>query len=128
MAVLAGTVCLIACSSGGSSSSGPASCAPGGSILTETVKNVAYQATCLHAPAGAFRINLDNQDPGVPHNIEVFDKDPTTDAEAKSLFKGDLVTGPALRTYDVPALPAGRYFFHCDVHPDQMQGTLIVGG
>jgi hypothetical protein len=91
------------------------------------VKNVAYQATCLHAPSGAFRINLDNQDPGVPHNLEVFDKDPATNPDANSLFRGDIVTGPALRTYDVPALPAGRYFFHCDVHPDQMQGTLIVG-
>ena len=39
-----------------------------------------------------------------------------------------IITGPAVATYDVKALPAGTYFFHCDVHPTQMFGTLVVGG
>jgi hypothetical protein len=42
-------------------------------------------------------------------------------------FAGDLVTGPATATYDVPAIPAGTYFFHCDVHPTQMFGTFVSG-
>jgi plastocyanin len=28
--------------------------------------------------------------------------------------------------YSVPALTAGNYHFHCDVHPTQMYGTLVV--
>ena len=42
------------------------------------------------------------------------------------LFRGDLVTGPAKVDYDVPALPAGTYYFQCDVHPS-MNGTVTVG-
>jgi plastocyanin len=42
------------------------------------------------------------------------------------LFRGDLIAGPATVTYHVGPLPAGRYFFHCDVHP-QMKGAVRVG-
>jgi plastocyanin len=42
------------------------------------------------------------------------------------VFTGDLVTGVADTTYQVPALDAGTYRFQCDVHPT-MNGTFIVG-
>jgi plastocyanin len=42
------------------------------------------------------------------------------------LFRGDLVTGATTATYDIPALPAGTYYFQCDVHPT-MNGTVVVG-
>ena len=41
------------------------------------------------------------------------------------MFKGELVTGPAVVVYDVPALPAGQYSFVCTVHPN-MTGTLTA--
>jgi plastocyanin len=44
-----------------------------------------------------------------------------------SMFKGDIVTGPTVVEYQVPALPAGTYQFVCTVHPN-MVGTLSVGG
>ena len=43
----------------------------------------------------------------------------------KALMIGNLVTGPATADYQVPALPPGKYFFRCDVHP-QMNGTLTA--
>ena len=68
-------------------------------------------------------INFDNQDPGTQHDIAIFsDKGFTT-----PVFTGSLVTGPATATYDIPALDAGTYYFHCDVHPSMM-GTVVVGG
>jgi len=68
-------------------------------------------------------IDLDNQDAGVPHNVAIFRDAGFTD----NAFTGDLVTGPSSIEYSVPALPAGTYYFRCDVHPP-MQGVYVVGG
>jgi plastocyanin len=35
------------------------------------------------------------------------------------------VTGPGQAKYEIPALDAGEYYFHCDVHPT-MNGTVTV--
>jgi plastocyanin len=69
-------------------------------------------------------LEFDNQDPNVPHNVVIFDG---PDEKAPELFKGELVTGPAKVTYQVDALPAGSYFFHCEVHPATMQGVIDAG-
>jgi len=104
-----------------------APCSPSGKALQETAKNIAFSQDCLAAPGGvSFTITFDNQDAGIPHNIHIFDKDPTQDPNAKSLFMGQLVTGPTTTTYQVPALLGGTYYFHCDVHPTQMNGTFVV--
>jgi len=34
----------------------------------------------------------------------------------------------ALAKYDIPALKPGTYYFHCNFHPDTMNGTVTVGG
>jgi hypothetical protein len=103
------------------------SCAPGGARLEETARGLAFGQTCLAAPTDQpFTVEFDNQDEGTPHNIHIYSADPTSNPNARSLFAGDLVTGPGTTTYQVPALPAGRYFFHCDVHPSQMFGGLVV--
>jgi plastocyanin len=73
-------------------------------------QNVAFGTDCLAAPAGkAFTITFMNHDAGA----------------TQELFKGALVSGPATINYKVGALPAGTYFFRCDVHP-QMKGTFVV--
>jgi tetratricopeptide (TPR) repeat protein len=83
--------------------------------------NLAYSTTTLAAPAGApFTIRFQNQDVGLPHNVEI------KDASGTSVFKGDIVTGATTVDYQVPALPAGSYTFTCSVHPN-MTGTLTVG-
>jgi plastocyanin len=103
------------------------SCTPGGTQLQQTARGIAFGEACLAAPAGqAFTIEFDNQDAGTPHNIHIFAADPATDPDARSLFSGELVTGPGTATYRVSALPAGRYFFRCDVHPAQMTGGFLV--
>ena len=81
----------------------PSSAAPsagtGGTLLTEVASGVQFQTASLEAPAGQpFGIEFDNQDPSIPHNIEILD------ASGAKLFEGDTVTGPAKTTYSVPAL------------------------
>jgi len=85
--------------------------------------NIAFNTKCLAAPANTpFKILFMNMDVGTPHNVAIF----TDPAATKSLFTGALVTGPKTVTYQVPALPAGTYYFRCDVHPTQMFGTFVV--
>jgi plastocyanin len=79
------------------------------------------------AAAGkAFTIDFDNKDAASatgPHNIAIF-KD-SSDL-THPLFTGDPVNGPATVKYNVDALDAGSYYFHCDFHPTTMSGTLAV--
>lgn len=97
-----------------------ASGATGG--ISISASGVAFEQTNVTAPAGtAFQIAFDNKDAGTPHNIAIH-KDNASGAE---VFKGEIVTGPVTRTYDVPALDPGTYTFVCSVHPN-MTGTLTV--
>jgi cytochrome c oxidase subunit 2 len=106
-----------------SSQSQAASCSPNGASLSVTAKSIHFSSTCLAAPAGKpFTITFTNTDSGVPHNIAIY----SSQAATKVLFRGQLITGPKTVTYHVPALPAGTYYFRCDVHPTAMHGTFIV--
>jgi plastocyanin len=110
------------------SPSSSAACSPDGTELDLAAAGIAFDTDCLAAPADtAFTIAFDNQDAGTPHNVHIFSADPAQDPNAESLFTGDLVTGPETVTYQVSALPAGTYYFHCDVHPTQMFGTFVSG-
>ena len=81
-----------------------------------------YAETDLTAPANtAFTICFDNQDTGVPHNVDLFDTQGGT-----SLAKANIITGVAQANVDVSALKPGTYFYQCDVHPTTMTGTLTV--
>jgi len=94
----------------------------GGAAVEISAVNVAYEQTEVSAPAGApFTIHFVNKDAGIPHNVEI------KDASGMTMFKGDIITGPAEATYNVPALAAGDYKFTCTVHPN-MIGALKVGG
>jgi plastocyanin len=56
----------------------------------------------------------------VPHNVSIYDRD------GESLFMGETFTGPRVIEYVIPALAAGNYEFKCDVHPQDMTGTLVA--
>ena len=68
-------------------------------------------------------LEFDNQDPGVGHNVQIFDG---PDASATSLFQGEVITGPKETPYHVPPLSEGEFFFHCEVHPTTMTGTITA--
>jgi plastocyanin len=93
----------------------------GASTVQISALNIAFEQPTVTAPANApFTIHFDNKDAGIPHNVEI------KDASGMTMFKGDIITGPAQADYSVPALPAGAYTFLCIVHPN-MTGTLTVG-
>ncbi len=101
-------------------SGGSGGTAGGGTVLAEVASGVAYATTTFQAPANqAFQITFDNQDSGIPHNIQI------ADSSGANVFEGDTVTGPGQTTYNVPALAAGAYKFSCKWHPN-MTGDLTV--
>ena len=85
-----------------------------------SANNLRFDQASVTVPAGkAFQLTFTNHE-GAPHNVAIY-----SDASAASnLFRGDIVSGGST-VYNVPALPAGSYFFRCDVHPD-MQGTITA--
>jgi plastocyanin len=97
---------------------------PGGEGgLVVVASGLAFDTAEIDLPADQpSQITLDNRDPAVVHNISIFPDESSLDAP---MFDGADVTGPDQATYEVPAFPAGTYYFHCDTHPN-MSGSVVV--
>ena len=90
--------------------------------MTITAQGITFTTPTVTAPAGKpFTIKFQNDDAGVPHNVDIHAGSVTGADE----FKGDIFPGVDFRIYNVKALAAGTYAFQCDVHP-AMIGTLTV--
>ena len=91
----------------------------GGTVIV--AENLAFDLAELEIPAdAAVSLQFDNHD-SAPHNVDIYRDASASDA----IFVGDIFSGPGSRTYQLPAVSAGTYFFRCDVHPD-MEGRLLA--
>lgn len=84
--------------------------------------NVAFTTKTLKLAAAGTEIDFANKD-NQPHNIAIF---PSEKELTKVLFRGTIVQPGSSVVYQVGKLPPGTYYFHCDVHPQQMTGTATV--
>jgi plastocyanin len=101
--------------------SAPAGSGAAGAPVAIEAADIEFKTPEVSAPADApFTIEFRNGDAGIQHNVEI------KDASGGTVFRGDIVTGVTVATYNVPALAAGTYPFTCSVHPN-MTGTLKVG-
>jgi plastocyanin len=90
-----------------------------GVSVTLRAADLAFEPTLLTLPANTpLRIVLQNDDEGIPHNVRVFQGDQTFGTSST-------VTGIATAEVRFGPLPAARYQFTCDLHPN-MVGTLVV--
>ena len=114
--------------SAGPPASGPVNGAPptpvaggqGDLAATIVALNLDFAPKAVSVAAGApFVLVLDNQDSGVPHNLEVKGPDGAT------IVMSEVVTGPVQQPVPVPALAPGAYPFLCTVHPI-MTGTITA--
>jgi len=81
---------------------------------------ISFDTSLLIVPAGrTFDLIFNNNDPGVPHNVEIAD----SSARGTVYLDGEIINGVASITYQVPALTEGDYYFLCIVHPN-MNGTV----
>jgi plastocyanin len=92
---------------------GPSISAAAQQFSTDTLTFQAGKPTTLH---------FENNDGGQTHNFSIYTDQSATTPE----FQGENTTGPQAVDYEIPKLPAGTYFFRCDVHPTTMTGTLTV--
>jgi len=88
-----------------------------------SAKNVAFDTKTLKLGAEGTEIDFANQD-NQPHNIAIF---PSEKDLQTVLFRGTIVSQGGSAQYKVGKLKPGTYYFHCDVHPQQMFGTATVG-
>jgi plastocyanin len=85
-----------------------------------TAQGTAFDTSEIALPADTpSTIAFDNQD-SVPHNVAIY-----TEQGGEPLFAGDIITATTA-DYPVPPLEAGSYYFQCDVHPTEMNGTVTV--
>jgi plastocyanin len=86
-------------------------------------QNTAFQEKELSFPADTpATLTFENKDP-FEHNVSIYQD---SSASGKPLFTVEPFAGPATKTFDVPSLPEGEYYFHCDIHP-VMNGKVVVG-
>jgi cupredoxin-like protein len=98
-------------------------CAASGTELEIEAENIRFDKTCLAAPASTpFTLRLKNRDVAKEHTFAIYRGADGSDP----LFQGERVLGPAEKTYNVSAIPAGKYFFRCDVHPAVMKGQFFT--
>jgi len=100
-----------------------------GLILTAPVgaSNTGFTEKELSAPADTpFTITFNNDDAGIPHNVQIFAGTDTTVTPTWAPENNALINGVATETYEVTALAAGAYTFNCFAHPATMVGTLTV--
>ena len=90
--------------------------------IAVSAKNVSFDTKTIKLPASGAEIDFSNQD-NQPHNIAIFPN--ATDLQTV-LFRGDITQPGTTSTYKVGSLKPGTYYFHCDVHPQQMTGTVTV--
>jgi plastocyanin len=121
-AAVGATLALAACGGSGGSHDHFSTCSPHGTALHISADHLQFDTDCLAAPANeTFSIAFDNKDGGVPHDVDIL-----TSMDGDTLFDGRIITGDDTITYHVAALKPGTYHFHCDVHPDTMEGNFII--
>ena len=89
--------------------------------LTVVAENTAFTVEQFALPAGKpATMEFENRD-AAPHNVAIYRASDLKD----QLFLGEVFSGPDKRTYQIPPLEAGSYYFLCSVHPN-MNGTVSV--
>jgi plastocyanin len=101
-----------------------AACSPGGTSLALAAEHHRFDTDCLFAPAGeSFTIRFDNKDSD-RHNVAIL----PAHMSSETIFAGDIIPGPKNTLYAVNPIKPGTYHFHCEVHPNLMNGTFVVAG
>jgi plastocyanin len=133
--VAAGSAAIF--SNGDSGVAGPQTL-PGEGVTTVVAKNLNFQQRAVRVAAGTeVTLTMDNEDTGIPHNIEFFQSSTPGEggflsgctagcADDGAEVRTAVAAGPEVQEFTFTAPAAGRYAFWCAVHPTTMRGVLYV--
>jgi plastocyanin len=114
----------VASGSPAASGSGAPGVSGGATVTVVATSATKFDTPKLSTEAGKpFTLVFDNEDSSAPHNVVL------TNPDGSNVQMGgdtNFFIGPGKRDYQIPALKAGSYPFHCQVHPVAMTGTLTV--
>lgn len=97
--------------------------APAVPVVAISAKNLAFDVTELKVPADeTFKISFTNGDTA-PHNVTILKAKGSVGSDV--LFKKPFFEGPKTEKWTVSPIPAGTYYFQCDVHPN-MNGQVTA--
>lgn len=91
------------------------------SAVELSASGLAFDKTELTIPADTEFVLAFNNEESQPHNVAILE----AQGSPTALFRGAIVTGPKLAEETVDPIPAGEYYFQCDVHPT-MSGTVTA--
>lgn len=88
--------------------------------VTIVAEKITFDTTELEARVGeTLTITYDNRDARIPHNLHV---NGGTGGPAKTAIE----EGPVTQSLKVTFEEAGTFEYFCEVHPQQMRGTITV--
>jgi hypothetical protein len=93
---------------------------PPGAVILE-VTNRQYSAAVIEGVANVPTIVYFTNNDEDNHNLTIY----RNASKDKELFRGDIFSGPNTIVYEIPALPAGEYYF-ADFVFASMHGRFIV--
>jgi plastocyanin len=93
-------------------------------MIRLVAENIEFNLNTISVPAGSpVTVTFENKDDSIPHNLAVY----TDSSASQTIFKGQIITGPATTTYSFQTPPTpGKYYFRCDIHPTMMNGDFTV--
>jgi plastocyanin len=103
---------------------GTITAAEGAGGIKVVAQNTAFDVKEIDLPADTpSKLTVENKDP-FAHDLSIYQDE---SASGTPLFTFEPFPGPATKSFPVPAIKEGEYYFHCDIHPT-MNGTVVVGG
>jgi plastocyanin len=101
---------------------GEQGCPAGSTSLKIVASGTKFDTDCLAGTVNQpLTLSYENKDQ-IAHGL-VFLESHTS---SEPFFRVDVFTGPRTSTFTIPAQKAGKYAFHCQVHPTAMSGTFEV--
>jgi len=98
---------------------------PGGAPVVEVkmVPTIKFDVSEITLPANtAATVRANNTDGATSHNWAAY----TDSSAAESIAMTEICSAPCVEEVSFTTPGPGEYFFHCDVHPTQMTGKLLV--
>ena len=89
--------------------------------LTIAAENLAFDKAEMDLPAASeVEVLFENKE-AVPHNWSLYES-----RGGDVIFEGEVLNSTGEITYSFTTPEAGSYYFQCDVHPNEMNGTANV--